>query len=52
MPAITAFIAILASALYTGAAFYISLVELPAGQASAVPLALAYWSQTVRRTPR
>jgi hypothetical protein len=52
MPNAVEFVAIVACAMYSGAAVYVTLVEHPARLACATEMAWAQWTQSVRRTPR
>ena len=52
MEKVFAGLAILASGIYAGAAWYLTFVELPALSSLSARCARAQWVQTVRRTPR
>ena len=52
MSVFAAAVAILAAGLYSGAAWYLSLVELPAQLAGSAEAGLAQWARSVRLTPR
>ena len=45
-------LAILAAGLYSGAAWYMTFVELPALRSLPAETARTYWTQSLRRTPR
>jgi len=45
-------LAMLASGIYTGAAWYLAFVELPSLKTLPVQVARAHWAETVGRTPR
>jgi hypothetical protein len=45
-------LAVLASGIYTGAAWYVAFVELPALTVLPLSAANALWAESVRRTPR
>jgi hypothetical protein len=52
MEKILAGLAILASGIYAGAAWYLTVVELPALRLGSTRCARAQWVQTIRWTPR